>query len=1009
MEIRFLEVYLYSSMRTPIITRLLFTIFLWTGIVPSLLYSQWKKIAPNLMIGNQSYTCAIHFKDGVLWAGGYRSELYVSRDSGSSWTTSIINDSVASFNEIEFYNKNIGVVSTMRDGIWITYNGGQSWKRIYKGRGCPKVFFNKSPNIIHAIGYDGTFHTTLDGGTSWRSIGIGSEANSFAIGLDGVIHAFVIHFVGLYSYGKVMSSSDLGLTWTTKNATVDGDCYSISADSCDPNKLYLINEDYINRNNGISQVYMSTDAGNTWSTMFQAPRKYLSGAMTSSKNTLYAGIKRDDFTGGFLRSSDRGNTWQELSGPASIADSRSITKANNNIFFAIDDAGSIWKTVNNSGDSLIDVALKSGGRTISDTLFQHDSLYFCDSPRIKRRTFVFTDCSEHKLVSQRIEGRDSADYFIEPNVDSMSSYVKTKISFKPADLGSRNAQVVLTFENGAKIIIPLRGFSKGPTKFTYSHSPVKLFSNDSLFLCDTSLRRTLVLASDQCPRPKILSQEIVGKDSMDYTVEKFFFTDTLRSYDSISIAFHPSVEGKRNAKYRLTLEDSTVVEFELEGYCKGQTPLLYSSKPDSAFIMDSLFLCDSLVYRTIELTVNQCPSPSIVSQSIVGINSTDYSIVQLFKSTPLSLDSCLLTFKPNGNGTRTAHYEIILDNGDTIRLPLVGYSKGQTPFSYTLSADSLFYLDTLFVCDQPISARTILTIDQCPMPRIISQSIVGIHANDYIVNKYITEPLEPLDSIILSFKPSEIGFRQAQYVVIFDNGSQISIPLHAFVKGISPLAFSTSDYQTDTIGGSVQIPIFLNGLTDKRDIELVLHYDEGLDYEGSFSTSGTRLDMNGQQWKGRSKLYIPNAASGAPLGYSNFSVYADSTSLPKVIFDSLVVLNPTSPCEYVLPTPIISTITPPSGCGVQILSRFIHLGEEPNIRLYPNPANDNISLITDSDIQDAEVVVIDMLGSKQRTYTTSIKAGTPFVIDLTPLVNGVYTISVTSSMASSRLSFVLSR
>lgn len=417
-----------------------------------------------------------------------------------------------------------------------------------------------------------------------------------------------------------------------------------------------------------------------------------------------------------------------------------------------------------------------------------------------------------------------------------------------------------------------------------------------------------------------------------------------------------------------------------------------------------LFSADTVCTDTVDLLRiihPVCNAATITDISIEGADSSSYRVKNTYD------DSLVVEFSPIGIGRKNAIMIIRSSNGGIDTIQLNGFSKN-VPFVYSVTPDTLFQNDTLWLCEG--SNRTIhVSLSSCMLPLVVSERIVGLHPGDYAIQDPL--PVQPSfdQDIVISFNATSSGFRSATYELKLSNGTTISVPLKGYAKPSIPLSLTTSDKSTDTIGASVQIPISLNGLVDKKDIELVLHYDEGLDYEGSFSPSGAPLDMNGQQWDGRSKLFIPNAVSGAPLGYANFIVFADSASLPKVTFDSVVVLNTASPCEYILPAPIISTITPPSGCGIQIISRFVHLGEKPTIRLYPNPANDNISLVSDSDLLDAEVIVIDMLAAEKRRYTGNIKANTAFPIDLTSLANGVYSISVTSPTSSSRLSFVLSR
>src|SRR5205085_10125244 len=117
--------------------------------------------------------------------------------------------------------------------------------------------------------------------------------------------------------------------------------------------------------------------------------------------------------------------------------------------------------------------------------------------------------------------------------------------------------------------------------------------------------------------------------------------------------------------------------------------------------------------------------------------------------------------------------------------------------------------------------------------------------------------------------------------------------------GVVPhqLSILTTDQATDTIAGSVDVPITIHGLDHAEDVELVLHYDNGLTYDSSFSST-TSLDMPNEQWTNRSKLHITQAKPDTILGYARFNTFGDSMQ-SYVTFDSVMVLTGITPCQYI--------------------------------------------------------------------------------------------------------------
>ena len=144
-------------------------------------------------------------------------------------------------------------------------------------------------------------------------------------------------------------------------------------------------------------------------------------------------------------------------------------------------------------------------------------------------------------------------------------------------------------------------------------------------------------------------------------------------------------------------------------------------------------------------------------------------------------------------------------------------------------------------------------------------------------------------------------------------------------------------------------------------------------------------------------------------GIIKFDLFADLTSLPKVTFDSLVVLDAASPCEFLLPVPVTSTITPPQGCGIQTLSRFVHLNQLPTLNIYPNPAQNSVIIASDADLGEATVTITDMLGNRRMQMMTTLTKERKATIALDDAPAGIYFVRVRSPRGEYRLPFVVSR
>ncbi len=60
-------------------------------------------------------------------------------------------------------------------------------------------------------------------------------------------------------------------------------------DSCNNRKLYLINENTVQRSGNEARIDMTSDAGATWQTLSEVPLNFYNGSIASSGNVLYVG------------------------------------------------------------------------------------------------------------------------------------------------------------------------------------------------------------------------------------------------------------------------------------------------------------------------------------------------------------------------------------------------------------------------------------------------------------------------------------------------------------------------------------------------------------------------------------------------------------------------------------------------------------------------------------------------------------------------------------------------
>ncbi len=318
-----------------------FSLFIWFALsfapVSGSLHAQWTNIAPNLFPPHKGSVAhyAISFRDRILWL--VTENLYMSTDSGKSWSKPCQNIpwSVAPY-DIQFFDRQHGLVAGF-DGAWLTQDQGVTWSNLthnYTTDAC----FGNSPTIIALSPVSGRNAISTDAGTSWQYGGPSRYWSNMVYVKSG---SFLSQ-----SDGKIFSTQDFGLTWKPTSGTIHDDSYSFAIDSCDPNLIYYPSENWISRTDNTSQIYRSSDLGNTWTSPLIAAIPFLCGSVSLSPNAAYVQAMSD----GIYRSTDRGLTWKNIGGPSNQWDTRLLVAINDNMIIAADADGNIWRTTNSGGE-----------------------------------------------------------------------------------------------------------------------------------------------------------------------------------------------------------------------------------------------------------------------------------------------------------------------------------------------------------------------------------------------------------------------------------------------------------------------------------------------------------------------------------------------------------------------------------------------------------------------------------------------------------------------------------
>ncbi len=419
---------------------------------------QWRIVARNVVGSNFDGLggCVIHSTNGVLWVGGH--SVAFSTDTGKTWTNIgvpiQIGGGTGDLTDLAFANMDTGVVEEFvtGGGLLLTTNQGGTWNNILRSPFGVGIAYERTKPILHFLGqFPPDMCNTSDNGNTWTygsivpSAQYADQANAFAIANDGTMYA-VSGYKSLDCH--LYLSLDSAHTWQPTAPLLQWDSYSLSTDSCDESRLYLVNEQYVDwATPHVSQILVSSDRGASWASTISQPTLFFSGSFTSAPHSQYAGT----INNGILRLTDQGVTWNSIGGPNCPVDCRNLCAINDNIIFVFDAEDNLWATFNSGGDSILESSFIATFSASPSTLFVTDTIS-CDS---LTRSVIFsrTGCSPPSVTSYSVIGTDSESFEASNfNSDSIS------ITLNRIKLGNNLAQLVLLLDNGASDTVTLSGY-----------------------------------------------------------------------------------------------------------------------------------------------------------------------------------------------------------------------------------------------------------------------------------------------------------------------------------------------------------------------------------------------------------------------------------------------------------------------------------------------------------------------------------------------------------------------
>jgi photosystem II stability/assembly factor-like uncharacterized protein len=261
------------------------------------------------------------------------------RNIGPAWNSGRISDFAVNPNNLSEY-----YVAVSSGGLWKTTNSGTTWTPIADtiqayAMGCVTLDPN-NPFVVwlgtgennhqRALGYGTGVYKSIDGGQSWKHMGLKDSRQIGGIVIDprnsDVVYVAAEGSVwGPGGERGLYKSTDGGNTWNnilkiSEHTGVNNIIY----DPRNPDILFATSEQrrrhvFAKIGGGPeTAVYKSTDSGATWEKIIKGLPTVDMGGMgiaisPANPDVVYLSVEAAEKQGGFFRSTNRGTSWEKMS------------------------------------------------------------------------------------------------------------------------------------------------------------------------------------------------------------------------------------------------------------------------------------------------------------------------------------------------------------------------------------------------------------------------------------------------------------------------------------------------------------------------------------------------------------------------------------------------------------------------------------------------------------------------------------------------------------------------
>ena len=408
--------------------------------------------------------------------------LYTSVNGGNTWSW-INNLPITQFYtcEIDQQHPERLYGGTQDNGTNRTLTGNlNDWQSIYWGDGFYALVDPEDNDYIYAEYQYGNFAKSVNGGTTFNTAMNGISGSDRKNWCTPVVFDPTNPEILYYGANRLYKSTNRASTWTAISADLTngpginltyGTITSISVSPANPEIIYVGTDDgnvWVSAMNGMGWEYLSATLPDRWVTRLAADPYDESIAYVT-----FSGYRWDEFLPHIFRTTDKGQTWDDISGnlpEAPINDVIIDPVDNNCLYIASDvgvfvtyDLGQQWEMLgtNLPNVPVNDLVLHNESRILVAATFGR-SMYTYDLNQDTTATGI-----NYSQVNAAIYG---LEIFPNPFTDNLSVSISSLRNVKgKLEIRDMNGQLIIELFNGY--------FKKGINDFNFNFSEHELLDH----------------------------------------------------------------------------------------------------------------------------------------------------------------------------------------------------------------------------------------------------------------------------------------------------------------------------------------------------------------------------------------------------------------------------------------------------------------------------------------------------------------------------------------------------